>query len=799
MRNIPLALSMIPAISLPAFGEPAAAPFVAGFDRFYQDADGDATQGGLLLLSELSCTACHAADDDPLQPKRGPRLEGAGLRLQREWLGRFLSDPQSVKPGTTMPDVLHGVPTEEKDDTIRALLAFLSTQRAPLPVVDSTASMPVAREFWNKGDPEQGRQLYHQVGCVACHEPHKHYKSATRRDSQVEKLLAQTDPDSVGETGISGAAPPVRSVPHGRLAAKYTRKSLTFFLFDPERVRPAGRMPGLKLRPDEAAHIARFLLNDQPGNARSIAEVEGADLIRKGRDFFHTLGCVNCHSATRINAPRPAKRLTELDWTAENSCLAAPSSGQPKFHLSEVQRRAILQTIAAEAGRLPVLEFRMLQLNCYACHKRNRRGGVDTARRRYFVTAGHVDLGDEGRIPPPLDSVGGKLTQDWLKQVLSGTGDVRPYMLARMPKFGGESVVSLPGAFAEADGGIRQLSASEVFGDTQALAAAGLTLMDTGCVQCHPFRGEHLPGVVGIDLAGIPDRIHPKWLHDFLLNPARLKPRTRMPTFFPNGRSANRRVLDGNVERQLAAMWACLKEIDRQPLPKKIVQGNAYNFELVPKDRPILLRTFMKQAGTHAIAVGFPEKVHVSFDAEQVRVAQAWRGRFIDAHGTWFDRFTPPAEPLGTDVIAMPPGVPFALLSDDRDRWPPATGEEAGYRLGGYRLDLSGVPTFLYTFDRVDIEDRFEPAAGKALKRRLVIRDRRGEAIQPAQIWFRANAGRHIRRNRAYSYTNDQGLTTIVSNDVGHPGKLRSVGGVTEWNIPLEVNHEKVFEVHYQW
>ena len=48
----------------------------------------------------------------------------------------------------------------------------------------------------------------------------------------------------------------------------------------------------------------------------------------------------------------------------------------------------------------------------------------------------------------------------------------------------------------------------------------------------------------------------------------------------------------------------------------------------------MLLRTFMKGVGTHAIAVEYPEGIHAAFDALKVRFALAWRGRFLDAEST---------------------------------------------------------------------------------------------------------------------------------------------------------------------
>ncbi len=95
----------------------AAPPFVAGFDRFGQDRE---SQIGRLLLTELSCTACHVDRDRALQPKRGPALDGAAVRLQPKWIRQFLMSPQQTKPGTTMPDMFADWDAVEKQKAIDA-------------------------------------------------------------------------------------------------------------------------------------------------------------------------------------------------------------------------------------------------------------------------------------------------------------------------------------------------------------------------------------------------------------------------------------------------------------------------------------------------------------------------------------------------------------------------------------------------------------------------------------------------------------------------------------------------------
>lgn len=774
-------------------------PFVAGFDRFFRDSE--AIPGGRLLLSELSCTACHATADAGLQPKRGPNLSGAGRRYQDKWLRDYLANPQAIKPGTTMPNVLHGLKADQKQHAIAAIVAFLSVQEAGYPILRSTAGNPIAVEFWRKGNHERGADLYHQIGCVACHAADEKQPVAAYQRSDLEKLLSQLDLDEIEELGLTDAGRRVRSVPIGDIASKYKSKSLAFFLFAPERSRPAGRMPSFKLRPDEAADIAAYLTGDRMITDQRPPEPDEM-LVEAGRRLFLNLRCVQCHVVDDLKPATVARPLAEVRAAAPSTCFGKPRDGLPHFALDSAQNRSIRAALdASDEKSVAAVPAAILQLNCYACHQREGRGGVGPDRRRYFETLSKVDMGDEGRLPPSLDGVGRKLKEKSLAGALQGTINVRPHMTIRMPIFAAQSIATLPGELIRSDGG-QHLSPREVFGETAMLAQAGRLLFDVGCVQCHPVRGENLPAVVGIDVAGVAQRIEPQWIHDFLIDPAALKPRTRMPTFFPNGRSANSDILDGNIERQVAALWAYFNEIEKHPLPQKIIDGKAHDFELIPGKRPILLRTFMKNAGTHALAVGFADKVHFAFDTENVRLAQAWRGRFIDAHGTWFDRFTPPAVPLGEDVVGFPAGVAFALLPSDNSPWPSIN--RAAIRFLGYRIDPTGVPTLLYRLGGFDIEDRVVPddivsddQAGLKRSFRIVWTDQ--TTLSSARLWFRGNVGSSLRRRNAWSYRNDDDLTVTVSRTCGEPGIIRKAGDVQEWIMPIPVEREVFIEVNYRW
>ncbi|NOY43670.1 MAG: cytochrome c [Planctomycetes bacterium] len=776
-------------------------PFVAAFDRFAPHNDIELAVGGRLLLSELSCTACHATKVARLQPKKGPRLEGAGQRLQGDWVRQFLHSPQKTKPGTTMPDVLAGLGEEEKQPAIAALAAFLASQHEPYPVVKANGLVPVPFEFWDVGDLEQGKQLYHQVGCVACHEPANDYETAEAAPTPIDTLLEQLDPEEIEEMGLGSAVRPVKSVPHGDLPAKYSLKSLTFFLLDPASIRPSGRMPGLRLGPMEAAHIAAYLLRDQQRVEEEKPKTVDQSLREEGKRLFSELGCASCHTAGGIEAGGGARPLAKLKIDDQQSCFAATTKGRPHYSLDEIQTKAILAAMAElPAGKTRddhfQVKFWMMQLNCFGCHEREGLGGVGRNRKAYFETVRHVDLGDEGRIPPPLTGVGQKLTADSLKKVLNGSDQVRPHLLARMPRFSATSVWQLPEAFAKVDRA-EAPPEQKVPPPPNGFVAAGQRLLDTGCVECHPMRGESLPGVVGIDLETVTSRVEFGWFHDFLLNPAELKSRTRMPTFFPNGVSQQPDILDGSTDQQIAAIWHYLREIKKHPLPEKIVKARSQDFELVPTEQPILLRTFMHEAGTHALAVGFAEKVHFAFDTENPRLAVAWRGRFLDAQGTWFVRSTPPAVPLGKELIELPKGPALAVLAEKKQAWPSFDAEQ-DYRFEGYRLDPEGVPTMLYRVGDYQVQDRTTPNNDGGLTRRLtIVAPEKKDAT--GKLWLRANVGKSLQQVNENSTINEKHLTVSVAGGVNSVGQLRTIEGSTESLFEVEVDNETTIEVQYQW
>jgi mono/diheme cytochrome c family protein len=203
---------------------------VAPFERFYDGVAADPVTMGLLLLGDLNCTSCHAAEGlakELISAKQAPLLGDIAGRADIEHIGQYLYDPHAAKPGTTMPAILATLPEAQRGRAADALVHYLMSLRKSTFALSAPDGAAVAR----------GEKLFHSVGCVACHAPRR-------------ELTADID-EAIGV-----------SVPLGRLEAKYSIASLAGFLRDPLVVRPSGRMPHMALTAVQADDIANYLLKN---------------------------------------------------------------------------------------------------------------------------------------------------------------------------------------------------------------------------------------------------------------------------------------------------------------------------------------------------------------------------------------------------------------------------------------------------------------------------------------------------------------------------------------------------------
>jgi putative heme-binding domain-containing protein len=714
---------------------------------------------GLVLLKEFHCAACHPDDvtETQLADKQPPNLLRSAGRINPHFVRQFIADPWGTKPGTTMPDVMARLPANERQvaaEEITHYLALLGDQEYSVPQVDGAAAA-------------RGRELFHTVGCVACHSP---------RDDQHRELLKDA------------------SVPLGPVQHKYSLDGLVAFLKNPLDVRPSGRMPKMKLTHWEAVDLANYLLSQPRKDSFSKPFELDPQLAAKGKARFGQLGCRQCHRVDSSDAPPASLPLSQVRWN--RGCLSGESGTWPEFRLTSAQHTAIQTALRPEAQELSEhdqIAVALTAFRCLNCHQRDELGGVSAERDPHFQTE-NLNLGPQGRIPPTLTGVGAKLNPAWMRQVLVNGRTSRPYVLTRMPQYGTENVEHLVDLFKQAD----QLPPLEFAEseDEKEMKKVGAEMVGTGglnCIACHTFQWKKAANMPAVDLTEMAERLQKNWFYHYMRDPQRLSPNTIMPSFWPGGRAMRRDILEGDRDLQVEALWQYLLDGRQARTPRGLILEP---LELLATDEAVMLRRSYPGIGKRGIGVGYPGQVNLAFDAEQMRLAMIWKGKFADPAGVWRSQGHGRVRPLGDNLIQFAPGPD---LDDGENPWTVDEGRPPQHQFKGYSLDAMMRPRFKYRFAGIRVEDYpvdlVDPSTGRPFIRRTVLLT---SDTDRGKLAFRAATGKSITRSGDGVFRVDDHLSVRI--DGSHTGRIVDGADFQQLHIPLTVvDGSTSLTLEYRW
>jgi putative heme-binding domain-containing protein len=719
---------------------------------------------GFVLLKEFNCAACHS-DLSPTKSflnKKAPDLRWSSGRINPWHVEQFLASPLRIKPGTTMPDMMANISDAERKTTATEITHYLVSLRDH-PFESRTIDTQAA---------ERGRELFHSVGCVACHSP---------RDDAGRESSADT------------------SVPLGLLEQKYNVDGLVEFLENPHKVRPSGRMPNMQLTHWEAGEIAHYLLSRSPEPGRTGESFEmNPTLAVKGRSHFHRLDCVRCHATEeQEDTDNEFNKYLPLHVARpDRGCLSGEKGDWPRFNFTEDQQQAIRAAVSREPVELnhqQQIEVTLTAFRCLNCHQREELGGVSAERNPHFQTT-NPNLGPQGRIPPTLTGVGAKLNPTWMRQVLVRGRSIRPYVKTRMPQYGAENVAHLVDLFQKED----QLPEIEfaTFKDQKEMRTVGAEMAGTGglnCIVCHTFQLKQAANMPAVDLTEMAERLQKKWFYHYMRDPQSLSLNTVMPSFWPGGRSMRKDILNGDTNTQIEALWQYLLDGRQARTPRGLIREP---LELLATDEAVMLRRSYQGIGKRGIGVGYPNEVNLAFDAEQMRLAMIWKGKFADPGGVWRSQGHGTVRPLGSNQIRFAAGPD---LDDADSPWAVDDGRPPQHRFKGYSLDEKRRPKFSYQVSNVAVEDYFVDVLDSSkrpfLRRILTMKS---DSPTPRRLLMRAANGKTIFQEADDTFVIDKALRIKVVGKYEARIVKRAAGN--ELRIPLRIGGEaSTLVLEYVW
>jgi mono/diheme cytochrome c family protein len=535
---------------------------------------------GERLFEELGCHGCHLTEGyEDLAKENGVSVIGPSLRriaakVEPGWLVRWVRNPHVYRPRTRMPNFFpegSAVPPAMADEQSLQIAAYLLA-KTKAPSDEWLNGHPPAAGI-DTGLAAKGRRIMDDVGCRACH---------------------GLEPGEVaGQLGANKDLAPNLS----NIAEKTNARWIYHWVMNPRHYSDIARMPSLRLSDDEARAVTAYLTTlgaPAPPPSDLAAKLADPANVAAGEKLVRKYGCAGCHdipgmeNESRIGVELSAfgsKTKEELffgdrtdlretwdDWTWHK--LKTPRTYEtkwieqlmPQFDLADedIEALRIFLTSRTDAkypklyadkrpGQEAVREGQRLvrRYNCTGCHLIEGAGG--DIRRLYAESPSMA--------PPNLNGEGAKVQSDWLFGFLKNPASmqIRPWLSVRMPTFG----LSNP----EAGGVIGYFQALDdvqvpyVHVERASLSRenleAGKLLMTRDyfdCFNCHQ-RGaqkpEGPPDGWAPDLAMAHSRLNPDWIVEWIRDPQKLMPGTKMPSFYPGGPPD---VLGGNDDAQMRAL-----------------------------------------------------------------------------------------------------------------------------------------------------------------------------------------------------------------------------------------------------
>ena len=227
---------------------------------------------GMRLIERAGCYECHKFKGyfEELSEKKehAPSLKAIASKLTKDWAAKWIWDPKSFRPSTSMPAFykLHNNSDEaslkrsavELDGMVTYLFAKSKDYQAlEYPKLAS--------------DVNRGKELVGSVGCLACHAVDDFPRSNPEVDSEdgYPAAMAQVDEQ------IYNFGPELN-----QMGSKVSKEWLYSWLKNPQHYWKKTNMPSMRLSDQEAVDVAAYLLSKTNDDFAKVAVPKAENAVR---------------------------------------------------------------------------------------------------------------------------------------------------------------------------------------------------------------------------------------------------------------------------------------------------------------------------------------------------------------------------------------------------------------------------------------------------------------------------------------------------------------------------------------
>jgi cbb3-type cytochrome oxidase cytochrome c subunit len=540
---------------------------------------------GILLVERSGCYGCHKIEGWEGIRKPGPSLEKISSKVSPDWMWKWIKDPRSFRPETNMPKIFDLSNSNDKKSQSRnnaeiwAIATYLGVKSKPYDAGNSTTL----------GNAEQGRKVFGSVGCLGCHRMDD-FEANGVVDEAVPTQIKRGFGPNLSQVGSKVSVPWLKTwlknpkdywhetrMPSLRLSNSEIEDLAAYLMSKKNSAFEQLRVPPLEAK--ELENAARDYLS------RRIPAAQAEEQIKRmtkdelamflGEKAIANYGCFGCHQISGFEDAKPigpeltleaSKNLSRFDFgfvdvekTVDGYIrqkLKDPRSydkdrirepldrlRMPYFQFNEEELDDLvtfvmgLKKYSIQPGLKPMETPARVALragrrmvhdnNCRGCHILEKVGGQ--------VLAFYEDRSSG---PPNLATEGRKVQTDWLYHFLDAPSTIRPWLSIRMPTFGfnEEEKNNIIKYFRGVDGMDLSLELPKSLAETnEARTLAQESFKNFQCAKCHqapPYGADTDMTSLAPSFRLAPNRLRHEWVADWLRDPQKLLPGTRMPNLF---------------------------------------------------------------------------------------------------------------------------------------------------------------------------------------------------------------------------------------------------------------------------